>query len=226
MTTSPASFADAELTARVAANLADVRRRISEAGRAPDSVRLVAVTKTFGPEVVRAAVAAGLRTLGENYVDELEAKRDATRDLEVRWHFLGALQTNKIARVSRSADVLCAVSRVKELERLSALGCAKEIYLQVDFTGAQGRNGAAPDEVAGLVGRARDLGLALRGLMTVAPIDPAAARAAFLATAGLADRFNLAERSMGMSDDLELALECGSTEVRLGRALFGPRDRP
>jgi uncharacterized pyridoxal phosphate-containing UPF0001 family protein len=97
------------------------------------------------------------------------------------------------------------------------------IYVQVDFTGAVQRNGATPAEVAGVVERARMLGLDVQGLMTVGPIDPESARAAFGATASLADDLGLVERSMGMSDDLEIACEMGATEVRIGRGLFGLR---
>lgn len=201
----------------------ELDERIAACGRDPSTVRVVGVTKTFGPEVVRAAVAAGVTTLGENYVDELEAKRDATRGLDVRWHFLGALQGNKIARAARAADVLCAVARAVELDRLGVARPGATLYVEVDFTGAPGRHGAAPEQVGDLVARGRDLGLRVEGLMTVAPLEPDAARAAFVATARLADRLDLVERSMGMSEDLELALGAGSTEVRVGRALFGPR---
>ncbi len=186
-------------------------------------MRVVAVTKTFPVEYVRAAYAAGLDVLGENYASELVAKREATRDLPLTWHFLGALQTNKIARVARAADVVCAVSRARELDRLAAARPGARLYVEVDFTGEPGRAGAAPGDVGELVAHGRDLGLDVAGIMTVAPRDPLSARAAFLATASLADRYGLRERSMGMTEDLELALSCGSTEIRVGRALFGPR---
>jgi pyridoxal phosphate enzyme (YggS family) len=224
MTTSPASFASDELAQRVAANLAEARRRVTATGRVLESVRLVAVTKTFPSAVVRAAAAAGLNTVGENYVDELEDKSRATQDLALRWHYLGALQTNKIARIVAASDVVCGVSRQKELERIAAHRPGMVIYVEVDHTGETQRNGAAPREVEALVRRGRELELDVRGLMTVAPTDPGAARRAFAATTALADDLGLLERSMGMSDDLEAALECGSTEIRLGRALFGPRE--
>ncbi|MDE3065655.1 MAG: alanine racemase [Acidobacteriota bacterium] len=196
---------------------------MAAAGRDPRTVRVVAVTKTFAPAYVRAAYEAGLRTVGENYAGELAAKREATRDLALTWHFLGALQTNKIARVCANADVLCAVSRERELERIARAKPGARLYVEVDFTGAPARAGAAPGEVAGLVARGRALGLDVAGIMTVAPPEAHGARRAFAATAALADDLGLAERSMGMSDDLELALAHGSTEVRVGRALFGPR---
>jgi uncharacterized pyridoxal phosphate-containing UPF0001 family protein len=220
MTTSPASSAS-ELLERVGANLERVRDRITSSGRDLASVRIVAVTKTFGVDEVRAAWQLGLRHFGENYVDELCRKRDTAPD--ATWHFLGALQTNKIARASACAHVLSAVARERELEKLAAMQSTNLLDVQVDFTGRAERNGAAPGEVATLVSRARELNLNVRGLMVVAPTDPSAARRAFASTVTLADELGLAERSMGMTDDLELACSLGSTEVRLGRALFGPR---
>lgn len=172
---------------------------------------------------VRAALDLGLFALGENYVDELCEKRRVTADSRVRWHYLGALQTNKIARALECADVVCAVSRERELDRIAALSPSTPLYVQVDFTGAAGRRGVAPSALGALVTRARESGLQVRGVMVVAPRSADAAREAFARTNALADEWGIAERSMGMSDDLEMACELGSTEVRLGRALFGSR---
>lgn len=223
MTTYPASFASEQLRERVRANVEDVRARILSTGRVLTSVRVVAVTKTFGVGEVAAALANGLTTFGENYVDELCDKRRESQASGATWHFLGALQTNKIARAIACADVLCAVARVKELERIAVLAPDTSIDIQVDFTGEARRNGASPRDVGTLVARARALGLHVRGLMVVAPIGEVQAREAFRATSALANEFGVVERSMGMSDDLELACALGTTEVRLGRALFGPR---
>jgi len=172
---------------------------------------------------VAAAVANGLHCFGENYVDELETKYARCRELNPSWYFLGALQSNKIARVAACADVLCAVSRVKELERIARGARRPALYLQVDYTGGATRNGARASEVPLLVQRARELELDLRGLMTVAAPDPARARSAFGALAALRDDQGLRECSMGMSDDLETACEMGTSELRIGRALFGER---
>ncbi|HEV3187087.1 MAG TPA: YggS family pyridoxal phosphate enzyme [Acidimicrobiales bacterium] len=223
MTTFPASCANEETLERLRANLARVRERVEGSGRDLSSVRLVAVTKTFGLDEVAAAYELGLRTFAENYVDELCVKRDATSALNVTWHFLGALQTNKIARACACADVLSAVAREREIEKIAATSPGKAIDVQVDFSGEAQRNGAAPSDVAPLVTLARSLGLNVRGLMVVAPKGEEETRRAFAATRTMADDLELVERSMGMSDDLELACEYGTTEVRLGRALFGPR---
>ncbi len=223
MTTSPASSANPDLVARVAQNLSTIRARIAATGRDPATIRIVAITKTFGVGAVRAAVANGLHDVGENYVEELETKFALSRDLDLSWYFVGALQSNKIARAAACADVLCTVSRAKELERLAAGERRPALYVQVDYTGGASRNGAREGDVAGLVQRARSLGLDVRGLMTVAAPDPAQARRAFRALAALRDEQGLVECSMGMSDDLEAACELGTSEVRIGRALFGER---
>jgi pyridoxal phosphate enzyme (YggS family) len=223
MTTFPASSAN-ELLERVGANLEAVRARIAATGRDLDSVRIVAVTKTFGEQEVLAASELGLTHFGENYVEELCAKRDAAP--EATWHFLGALQSNKIARVVRCANVLSGVVREKELTKLAALSSANALDIQVDFTRRAERNGVAPEDVTHLVSRARELNLNVRGLMVVAPPEAKEAREAFERTVALADSLGLTERSMGMSEDLEIACATGTTEVRLGRALFGPRVLP
>ncbi|MHB1208331.1 MAG: YggS family pyridoxal phosphate enzyme [Acidimicrobiales bacterium] len=223
MTTSPASFASRELVQRVTENLGVIRERIASSGRDAASVRIVAVTKTFGPDAVRAAHEVGLRFVGENYVDEMHAKRVATADLAMTWHYLGALQSNKIGHAVQWADLLCGVSRAKEIERIARTRPEMPIYVQVDYTNAQGRNGADPELAASLVKQARALNVDIRGLMTVPAAGVENSRSAFAALTRLADDLGLRERSMGMSDDLEIACELGSTEIRIGRALFGPR---
>ncbi|HEY5009696.1 MAG TPA: YggS family pyridoxal phosphate enzyme [Acidimicrobiales bacterium] len=223
MTTSPVSSASPDLTARVGANVTALRKRIARTGRDPASIRLVAVTKTFGVEAVDAALANGLHDLGENYVDELETKAARRRGARLTWHYIGALQSNKIARICSSAQVIATVSRTKELERVARSDHHPELLIQVDYTGAATRNGASADEVPALLRRARDLELEVRGLMTVAAPDPAMARSAFANLARLREELGLVECSMGMSDDLEIACELGTTELRIGRALFGER---
>jgi PLP dependent protein len=224
MTTYPASSGSSEFVQRVAVNLAALHARISSTGRDPATIRIVAVTKTFGVDAVEAALSLGLTAVGENYVEELCAKRTAVGEGAARWHFLGALQSNKIHQAVSCADVLCGVARVKEIEKIASYERAQRIYVQVDYTGAAQRNGAAPGEVVALVERGRSLGLDVAGLMTVAPPDDAGTRAAFRSLTALADDLGLTERSMGMTDDLEVACELGTSELRIGRALFGARE--
>jgi uncharacterized pyridoxal phosphate-containing UPF0001 family protein len=165
----------------------------------------------------------GVRDIGENYVDELCEKRGATSELDLRWHFLGALQTNKIPRAVACADILSGVTRIREIDAIAKVSPGHVVDVQVDFTGEGQRNGAPPREVPGLVAHARERSLVVRGLMVVAPRGEEETREAFLRTRDLADELGLVERSMGMSDDIEIACELGSTEVRVGRALFGTR---
>jgi uncharacterized pyridoxal phosphate-containing UPF0001 family protein len=211
----------------VAERLDAVRLRIEQAGGDPSVVRVVAVTKGFGPEAVVAARAAGLQDIGENYANELVAKaaelEGDTRLAPMRWHFLGAIQRNKVARLAPIVGVWQSVSRAEEGERIARLAPGATVFVEVDTTGLSGRNGCPPESVGALVLRLRDTGLDVRGIMTVAAPDPDAARIAFGTVRSLADELGLAERSMGMTDDLEAAVRAGTTMVRIGRALFGER---
>jgi hypothetical protein len=187
-------------------------------------VRVIGVTKGFGPEAVRAAVDAGLTELGENYAAELEAKAAAAGDAaEVAWHFLGAVQRNKVAQLAPLVGLWQSVARQAEGARIARFAPGARVLVQVETTGLPGRNGCPPEAAGDLVAQLGDLGLDVRGLMTVAAPGEGAATEAFETLARLADRLGLEERSMGMSDDLEAAVAAGSTMVRIGRALFGER---
>jgi pyridoxal phosphate enzyme (YggS family) len=207
----------------VATNLEMIHRRIERAGGDPGSVKVVAVSKTFPPSAVEAAYAAGVRLFGENYAGELLEKAAAVRLEGISWHYLGVIQTNKVARLARVTSCFESVSRAKEADAIAARAPGTTIMVQVDLTGRAGRNGADPGETVRLVAHARALSLDVRGLMTVAPQAPDDARAAFRRVSALADELDLVERSMGMTDDLEIAVAEGSTMVRIGRALFGER---
>jgi hypothetical protein len=212
----------------VAERLHSVRLRIEHAGGDPSAVRVVAVTKGFGPEAVVAARAVGLHDIGENYANELLAKAaavegDRSLPQPLRWHFLGAIQRNKVARLSPVVGVWQSVSRVEEGARIARFAPGAAVLVEVETTGLSGRNGCRPDAVRALVPRLRDVGLDVRGLMTVAAPGPDAADVAFGTVRSLADELGLEERSMGMTDDLETAVRAGTTMVRIGRALFGER---
>ena len=211
----------------VAAGLERVRGRIAAAGGDPARVRVVAVTKGFGAQAVVAARDAGIVDVGENYAQELLAKDGALRvagDPGVRWHFLGAIQRNKVGSLAPVVSCWQGVARAVEGEAIARRRPGAAVLVEVDTAGEPGRNGCAPEAVATLVGDLRAARLDVQGLMTVAPLRPNAARGAFRLVRTLADDLGLLERSMGMSDDLELAVAEGSTMVRVGRALFG--DRP
>jgi uncharacterized pyridoxal phosphate-containing UPF0001 family protein len=187
--------------------------------------RIVCVTKTHPIEMVRAAVAAGLREFGENYANELAAKARETSELPIRWHFIGHLQQRQVRLVSGAASVVESLSRVVEADRLAALGFDGEVFVQLAPPGAPpGRNGVSEDEAAKLVDYARSRGLHVTGVMGVAvPGDEAAVRAFFRSLVRFAEAQGLAERSFGMSSDWRLAATEGATIVRLGTALLGPR---
>lgn len=220
------------LAVDVAAAIARVRRRIVDAGGDPDRVRIVAVTKGFEVDAVRSALDAGIADVGENYAQELLAKDEALGAAaagaepgqEVRWHFLGAVQRNKVRALAPRVSWWQGVARSAEGEAIARQHPGAVVLVEVETTGAPGRNGCAPDRVPALVDDLRAAHLDVRGLMTVAPTDADQARRAFRAVRELADDLGLPERSMGMTDDLELAVAEGSTMVRVGRALFG--DRP
>ena len=174
-----------------------------------------------------AAAAAGCDGLGENYAQELAAKVHELADAadHVRWHFLGRLQTNKVRRLADAVAVWESVDRPALIDELVHRAPGTTVLVQVAATGEEHKGGCRPDDVAGLVDRARDGGLAVAGLMTVGPTEGGAeaARPAFRLVRELSDELGLAVRSMGMSADLEVAVEEGSTQVRLGTALFGAR---
>jgi pyridoxal phosphate enzyme (YggS family) len=228
--------------ADIASRLQRVRRRIDaaaqRAGRSPASITLVAVSKTFGPDAVRAAAAAGQRVFGENRVQEAVAKIDALGDLDADWHLIGHLQTNK----ARKAVSVCAwiesVDRLELLHKLDAasteLGIRRSILLQVDLAHEATKHGADASDLRTLVDAAlASRALDLRGLMLVPPIPAEAedSRPWFRRLRDLRDRLvadgapadRLVELSMGMSHDFEVAIEEGATMVRVGSAIFGTR---
>lgn len=211
--------------ARIQAEVARVRDRIASAGGDPARVRLVAVTKGFGPDVVRAARAAGLVDLGENYAQELVAKAAEVPAGEVRWHFLGRLQTNKVRHLTQVVSLWQSVDRADLVREIAKRAPGAAVLIQINVSQEPQKGGCPVADVPPLVGLARDSGLDVTGFMAVGPTGPPeAARPGFEQLVALADAFELPERSIGMTGDLEVAVAAGATMVRVGRALFG--DRP
>lgn len=222
---------DARLTAVRAAIAAAARA----AGRDPADVALVAVSKSQPASAIRAAWSAGQRAFGENYPQELAAKAAELADLDLEWHFIGQLQSNKTRPVAELAAWVHGVDRLRIAERLSAQRPAHlpplKVCLQVDVSGEPGKGGTAPAELPALARAvARLPRLELVGLMCIP--EPAAARAdrrapfrrlRELAAALQADGLALRELSMGMSDDFADAIAEGATRVRVGSAVFGAR---
>jgi pyridoxal phosphate enzyme (YggS family) len=207
----------------VASRLDAVRRLIARLGRDPDRLRIVAVTKGFGADAVRAALGAGLPDVGENYAQELRAKA-AESPPDVRWHFLGPVQRNKVPFLAPLVSTWHALDRPVAAAAVARTAPGAEVMVQVNYDGAPGRPGCRPEEVADLVARCRELPLDLSGLMAVAPQgDTEGARRCFRWVAAKARELGLRELSMGMSDDFELAVAEGATTLRLGRVIFGSR---
>jgi pyridoxal phosphate enzyme (YggS family) len=195
----------------------------------------VAVTKTFGPEAIRAAYAAGQRDFGESYAQEAVEKMKALADLPVVWHFIGPIQSNKTRPIAETFDWVHSIDRLKIAERLSAQrppGRAPlEACIEVNVSGEASKAGVLPEAAAALAATVAGLpNLRLRGLMAIPEPTPDAAlqRRRFERLRELRDALNrdglaLDTLSMGMSDDFEAAIAAGSTMVRVGTAIFGPR---
>jgi pyridoxal phosphate enzyme (YggS family) len=219
----------ADRFAEVAANAESVRRRLVAAGG--HDVAILAVTKGFGPVEVAAARAAGLGAVGENYAQELVAKHAAAARAEpggpLVWHFIGQLQRNKVRTLAGLVDVWQTVDRAELAAEIAKRVPGASVLVQVNVSGEAQKGGCTWDELEPLVRRARDLGLHVDGVMAIGPTGPPErARGPFTRLVERADELGLRERSIGMSADLEVAVEAGSTMVRVGRDLFGPRPRP
>ena len=206
----------------VAFRVQQIRSEIARASSSP--VAIIAVTKTFGHDAIRAAVIAQCDAVGENYAQEVLAKvAEAPIDLPV--HFIGAIQSNKVRQLAPYISLWQGVDRLSAISEIGKRAPGAEILLQVNTTNEDTKSGVAPVEVESLLAAGQDAGLVVRGLMTIGPTsgDIAEAEKAFLSLRSLADSLHLAECSMGMSDDYLVAVACGSTMIRIGSRLFGAR---
>ncbi len=222
-------------------SIREIREKIAEAalrsGREPSEVRLMAVTKTVDDDRIREAIDAGVDLMGENYIQEAKRKIEKM-DADVKWHMIGHLQSNKAKYAVRLFDMVHSVDRMAlavELDKRSAVaGCVTDILVEVNVSGEESKNGISPDEAPDLIRQISLLdNLLIRGLMTMPPWfdDPDDARPFFVALRELRDKIiaedikgvEMRELSMGMSGDYVVAIEEGSTIVRLGTAIFGAR---
>ena len=209
----------------IAANLVSVRERIALTGRDPDEVTIVAVTKGFGPDVCRQALDAGLPVLGENRVQEALTKMESVEGAE--WHLIGHLQTNKVRQAARRFALIQSVDSLHVAEALARADASQKVLVEVNVAREPQKSGVDPAHALDLADEVARL-LDLRGLMAMGPTegDP---RPAFDELRTLRDAARqrtgkaLPILSMGMSGDFEAAVAAGSTMVRLGQALFGPR---
>lgn len=229
-------------TASLAANWADVRRRVDDAcraaGRDPVDVSVLPVSKTFGPDVVRAALTLGLRRFGENKVQEIREKSAALAGEAIEWVVIGHLQTNKAKDVARLASEVQSLDRLELAEalhrRLEIEGRHIDVLVQVKTAGEETKQGLDEEALSGFLGQLRAYSsLRVRGLMTLATLsnDAEEVRACFRRLRELRDRcaaegYDLPRLSMGMSGDFPLAIAEGATEIRIGTAIFGSRSYP
>jgi PLP dependent protein len=228
--------------AAVRARLADVRDRIARAaaraGRDPSHIRLIAVSKTFGADAVRAAAMDGQLDFGENKLQEAQQKRQDLSDLPLRWHLVGHLQSNKAKRAAAEFDVIHSIDSVPLLQKIDEAAAAirrrVDLLVQVDLAREPTKHGAREDELRPIFDAGRQAtAVSVSGLMLLPPSvdDPEAARPWFRKLRVLRDTLELEgipasmlkELSMGMSHDYEVAVEEGATFVRVGTAIFGRR---
>lgn len=209
-----------------------IERACASAGRAPDSVRLIAVSKRHPPAAIRALYGLGQRDFGENYVQEMVRKLDELGDLSgIQFHLIGHLQRNKVRQALRKNVSIETVDTLALGQRLALVAAERDLHVpvlvQVNIGAEPQKSGVLPAAVEPLVAQLRRLPrLSVEGLLTIPPDTedhPERAREHFRRLSELADRLGLRERSMGMSDDLEVAIAEGATMVRVGTAIFGPR---
>jgi len=188
-------------------------------------VEILAVTKGFGPWAIDAALRAGCTAIGENYAQELVTKRDDIERLSPEVYFIGRLQTNKVRQLIGLVDVWGSIDRLSAIREVAKRAPGARVLVQVDTTGDPAKGGCLITDTAVLVEQATAVGLVVEGLMTVGPTGqpPEAAREGFGEVRALVEELGLTVCSMGMSGDLTVAVQEGSTQVRIGTGLFGPR---
>jgi len=230
------------MTTQIATNIAVIKQRIaaaaSRAGRAPETIRLMAVSKTVPPERIRQAIEAGMTLFGENYVQEAREKIPEIGHT-VEWHMIGHLQTNKVKYVVNLFDWIHSVDRLelaRELDKRAGQNNRRlNVLIEVNVSGEESKSGAEASQALELVRQISLLpNLSVHGLMTMPPYsdDPENSRPYFKALCKLRDEISAAaipniqmdELSMGMTDDFEVAIEEGATIIRVGRAIFGAKD--
>jgi pyridoxal phosphate enzyme (YggS family) len=216
---------DAETLAQVERRWGAVRRRMERVGGA--DVRVVAVTKGHGPWAVAAARALGLLDVGENYAQELIEKAGLFGpQAGLRWHAIGRLQRNKVRKLAPMVSLWQSVDRLALGYEIARCAPGAPVLVQVNVSGEPQKGGCAPAELTTLVHGLLTEGLDVRGLMAIGPTGPPELSAGpFREAVAMADDLGLPERSLGMSADLEVAIEAGATMVRVGSDLFGPRRR-
>jgi pyridoxal phosphate enzyme (YggS family) len=204
-----------------------IQRAALNSHRDPQSVRLIAVTKTVSPDRIREAVESGITEVGENRLQEALPKQDALRDLSLRWHFIGRLQTNKAKKVVERFHCIQSLDRAELAVKLNQYATGRfPVFVEVELGNEETKSGVPQDKLPELMEELKRCDrLDVRGLMAIPPFfdDPEKSRPFFAKLRKLGERYGLREFSMGMSHDFEVAIEEGATMVRIGTALFGAR---
>jgi pyridoxal phosphate enzyme (YggS family) len=228
----------------IAENICHIRERIAaasaRAGRRPEDVTLIAVSKTFPAERIGEAVRHGVLDIGENYVQELVAKREALQEYPIRWHFVGHLQSNKVKYIAGWIHMVHSVDNARVVQELNAraarAGRSIDVLVEVNTTAEESKFGLSPEQTRGFVKSLMPYeSINIAGLMTIGPFlpDPEGSRPMFrrlrmvkeeLAGMGQSN-MNMRHLSMGMTGDFEVAIEEGATMIRIGTAIFGSRKR-
>lgn len=210
-------------------NKEEIQEKIHEVSdyvksRSMGRTKIIAVTKSLDKEAVVIAKEAGIQAVGENYAQELIEKHRTLGDLEVEWHMIGAVQRNKIRKLSGILSFWQSVDRIEVLEEIKKRDPAAKVLIQINPLGEIGKGGCSFHEAGRLIEHGLEIGLSVEGVMAVGVQgDLGKTSDIFNMVEVLTDEFGLPERSIGMSDDIELAIDHGSTMLRIGRALFGER---
>lgn len=220
------SYVSELLVSQIRRNKQNIFDRISKAGVNPKKITIIAVTKGFPEQVIQAGLQEGFYDLGESYAKELNSKASCLQG-SIRWNFLGSIQKRQVGSIAHLVSLWHSVDRIEEAKAIAKYSPGASILLQVNTNGQPQQGGCQIGEVESLVEQFRSEGLDVRGLMTLGlNKDLKVSRDCFRSLATLGQKLDLAELSMGMSNDLEVAVQEGSTMLRIGRALFGSRVSP
>ena len=210
-------------------NKEEIKEKIHEVSdyvksRSMGRTKIIAVTKSLDKEAVVIAKEAGVQAVGENYAQELIEKHRTFRDLEIEWHMIGAIQRNKIRKLSGVLSLWQSVDRIEVLEEIKKRDPGAKVLIQINPLGEEGKGGCSFHDAGALIEHGFEIGLSVKGVMAVGiQGDLRKTSEIFKKVATLTEEFDLPERSIGMSDDIEVAIDHGSTLLRIGRAFFGER---
>jgi len=210
-------------------NKKEVKEKIHEVSdhvkaRSMGRTKIIAVTKSLDKEAIVVAKEAGIQAVGENYAQELIQKHQALGDPEIEWHMIGAVQRNKVRKLSGILSLWQSVDRIEVLDEIKKRDPLGKVLIQINPLGEKGKGGCSFHEAGNLIEHGLEIGLSVEGVMAVGVQgDLKKTSEIFSKVGALTDEFGLSERSIGMSDDIDVAIDHGSTMLRIGRVLFGER---